>query len=303
MALDNVLWLENAGAVYNAVEYRHLAAALLGPTSGVLSPNDLKVTQRGAGANMSVDVAAGDAAIFGTESSPEQGCYYAHSSAVTNLVIAAADAGPRYDRIVAKVQDSDYSGGTNTVSIVVVNGTAVRPAEPALPANCVELARVLVPAGSSSVVTANIVDRRVLTGPETYGRGRLAFNAMNATSATSGGTAKTVTDSAISVAVRAGAIVKYEAVIRVKGNTLNDVFTVHVERDGTLAGTQVDIPITRTDVPSGSVYICAWHAQSSTSESKTYNLRIQRGIGSGTATIDDLGWVSLTDMGAQVPAT
>ena len=160
--------IENAGAVVNARDYRRLFEAFgasRGVSAGVTTFAALQVTQRGAGANMSVDVAAGGAVIDGSENT-HQGHYHFYVDAVENLVIAAADATyPRIDLVVAKIEDSEYSGATDAGSLAVVAGTpAASPAEPAAPANSLVLAAVAVAAGATSVVNANITDRRARFG-------------------------------------------------------------------------------------------------------------------------------------------
>lgn len=134
---------------------------------GVLLDNaqtSLKVSQRGAGANMSVDVATGIVAIQGTQSAT-QGIYTACSDAVVNVVITTAHATlARKDIIVARIQDSAVSGVTDSFTIEVVTGTpAGSPVEPAVPANSMKLATVNVAAAAASITNANIVDARVYT--------------------------------------------------------------------------------------------------------------------------------------------
>lgn len=120
----------------------------------------LAVTQNGV-PNMSVNVASGQAYIPGTEGT-KQATYVVVNDASKNITISAADgSNPRIDLIVAKVQDSLYSGATNTWSLVTVTGTpSGTPAAPTAPANSIVLARVAVAAGVTSIVTANITDYR-----------------------------------------------------------------------------------------------------------------------------------------------
>lgn len=115
-----------------------------------------------AGVGMQVLVAAGQAAIQGTESAV-QGAYLVSSDSQVALALAAADAtNPRNDLVVAKVQDAAYSGATNSWSLAVVTGTpAATPADPATPANAIVLARVRVNAGATSPST--ITDLRPFT--------------------------------------------------------------------------------------------------------------------------------------------
>lgn len=122
---------------------------------------ELAVTERGAGANMSVDVAAGNAFIAGTQAS-WQGMYHASNDAVKNLTIAAADpTDDRIDIVVATVRDSIYSGLDDDWILQVVTGTASPvPTPPATPDNSLVLAEVLVAAGATSIVDADITDTR-----------------------------------------------------------------------------------------------------------------------------------------------
>ena len=163
------------GNTHPAEEVRLSHSAMLGSSSasfsggvgasdrahGVVNSGDFAVTQRAAGANMSVDVAAGHAWVRGTESQ-HQGAYHVYNDATVNLSLAASDAtNPRVDLVIIRVQDAFYSGETKTASVTVVTGTpAASPADPSLPANALVLARVRVAATTSSIGTANITDVR-----------------------------------------------------------------------------------------------------------------------------------------------
>ena len=167
---------------------------------GVVNASDFAVTQRGAGANMSVDVAAGSAWVRGTQSA-DQGAYHAYNDGTVNLSIASADpTNPRIDLVVIRVQDAFYSGATNSASVTVVTGTAAAsPSDPTLPANALVLARVRVLAGATSITTARITDvrTRAASGSESYTRtgfknaimnGDFRINQRGFTSTTSSGT-------------------------------------------------------------------------------------------------------------------
>ncbi len=300
MALDDCLWLENAGAVYNAVGYRHLLAALVQDKEGVLAPGDLKVSQRGAGANMSVDVAAGDGAVHGTESSPAQGFYFGHAEGVTNLAIGAANAtNPRYDLIVMRVRDSVYSGGVDSIALEVVAGTAAgSPTEPATPANSMVLARVLVPAASSTVVNANILERRVLTGPASVAQGRLTYKTLgSATGPGIAGTAVDVNGSTVSATVTAGRTLIYHAALRVSSNVAGDVFTVYIMRDGTQIGIEWDVQL---PIASNSMAIMVTAQDTPAAGARSYKCQAFRKAGTGSGTVGSSGFVSLHDDGGAV---
>ena len=116
---------------------------LAAQSNGVIS--GLAVTEKGAGANMSVDVAAG-AWIAGT------GATY-FTTSTTNIAVTAAHATlNRYDIVVADV--------ANTVSITDGTAAAV-PQVPALPANKILLAIITVAATDTSIEDADITDCRI----------------------------------------------------------------------------------------------------------------------------------------------
>lgn len=145
-----------------------IGSTAAGGGHGVIGAGDLAVSQHGT-PNMSVDVAAGACAIRGTENQ-FQGCYGpCINDALFNVVISAADpTNARKDLIVAKIRDAQYSGGANDFLIVVVTGTpAGSPADPAVPANALVLARVNVAAAAASITNANITDLR----PRAYALG------------------------------------------------------------------------------------------------------------------------------------
>lgn len=175
MALDTVpLWMENAGPVHHAEQYRRLFERLVGydfatspgtGAGGVARPGDLAVTERGAGANMSVDVAAGGALVKGNEPGEIPGAWWSFNDAVTNLPLSAAHGSQgRFDLIGLQIRDSEYGGVLDDdARLVVVEGTpSGTPAEPslALMPNFLTLARVTVGAAVGSITNSDILDRR-----------------------------------------------------------------------------------------------------------------------------------------------
>ncbi|MET3349049.1 UNVERIFIED_ORG: hypothetical protein ABID57_000718 [Arthrobacter sp. UYEF1] len=136
----------------------------------------LNVTQRGAGANMSVDVNIDSdsygGALFVTASAVP---YYGYTNAVINSTVTTADpTNPRKDIVVAYIDLSLITTGTTNnlgaFKIKVVPGTAA--ASPADPSGATiqasvgagnpynQLARVTLTAAMGSVVNANITDLR-----------------------------------------------------------------------------------------------------------------------------------------------
>lgn len=152
-------WLQSG--TYPAEDDRRLLATIFGDSEGIFNSTDLVISQRGAGANMSVDVAGGRAVIKGDLSTYE-GSYFMENRGVTNLVISAADAtNPRIDRIVAEVLNAEYSGASNLWRLRVITGTpAGSPSAPAVPNNAISLATVAVAALASSITNANITNTR-----------------------------------------------------------------------------------------------------------------------------------------------
>lgn len=159
------LYLQNG--THPAINDRRLADVLFKGITGVATPNDLAVTERSGTANMSVDISGGSVAIQGTEAA-NQGAYLCFSSATVNLAVAASDpTNARYDLVVAKVEDSVYSGSANEWSLDVVTGTAAAtPLYPSVPANAIVLAVITVDALASSIVDAKIADVRADTATD-----------------------------------------------------------------------------------------------------------------------------------------
>lgn len=163
MTLSTPVWMQNA--TYTASEDRLVIGAMW--SAGVLHPTYLKVSPRGAGANMSVDVASGSAVVQGS-AGPDQGKYLVNSTAVENVPISASPASgqSRIDILVARVRDSSVSGASDDWVLEVIDGTPTSgaPSAPTVPASSLLLARVQVLGGSASIVSRDIRDRRVLSG-------------------------------------------------------------------------------------------------------------------------------------------
>ena len=165
-------WLQNAGATHTAQQQRDYIGALLTgnnvttatiPRGGVSRGigNALQVTQTGS-PSMAIIVKSGAAWVPGSENA-SQGVYGVWNDADVTISIAAAHATlARIDIVCFKVQDTQYSGASNTSSLVVVTGTpAGSPVAPAAPANSLTLANVAVGAAVSSIVNANITAQHV----------------------------------------------------------------------------------------------------------------------------------------------
>lgn len=138
---------------YSAAETRDLFHAMVG-SEGVLS--GMQVTQRAAGANMSVDVAAGVCFITGDDVT-DQGKYLCRSTAVENLTVPAAPgSGTRTHRVIARVKDKLHNGSWTTYEWTPELLADTGSGTPATPASAISLATVAVSAGQTSVLDSNI---------------------------------------------------------------------------------------------------------------------------------------------------
>jgi hypothetical protein len=152
-------WLQNGS---HPAENDRLTTQALWATTGIIKNTSMAVSQN-APAGMSIIVSSGWAAIVGTTQA-NMGTYVAYNDADNVISVNTADpTNPRIDVVCATVQDAYYTGSLNNVILQVVAGTpAGSPVAPTLPANSIELARIAVGAGVTSITNANITDTRVL---------------------------------------------------------------------------------------------------------------------------------------------
>lgn len=174
-----------------------------GLQEGAVGSNDFKVAQRGAGANMSVDLAPGSAWVQ-IDTGTRNGLGHVVSDTTANVAVAASNAtNPRVDQIILRWNDTSIpTGSGNTPTLEVLSGAATAGAQitnaaganyragaGALPNDCLRLADILVAAASSSVTTASIVDRRP------WARGAYASQTRTAADYTTTSTTVTAIDS------------------------------------------------------------------------------------------------------------
>jgi alkanesulfonate monooxygenase SsuD/methylene tetrahydromethanopterin reductase-like flavin-dependent oxidoreductase (luciferase family) len=160
MALETPIWLQ--GGTYSARLDRSLLDVIF--TEGVVDPGGsaLLVAQRAAGANDSVDVAAGAAIIAGDDEA-DQGKYYVRHTAVSNVVFSPAPGSDsRIDLLVLQVNDPTAGGsaGDNATFVVVEGSVAGTAVPPAVPDSAIPLAEVLRTASDTSITDAMITDLR-----------------------------------------------------------------------------------------------------------------------------------------------
>ena len=162
MAIQAVpTFLQNAS--HSAAIFRQSASAAFA-SGGILALGEMALTQQGT-PNMSVVLGAGRAKVSGTSVSPPAGMsfttqamYDTLNDAALTLTLTASNAtNPRIDAAYVQVQDSFYSGATNTaISGVVAGVPAASPIAPAIPSNSTLVGYIAVGANVTSIVTANI---------------------------------------------------------------------------------------------------------------------------------------------------
>lgn len=139
---------------------------ILADTSDVLG---LAVSQHAGGANMSVDVAIGNAIINFTKNAVTWKIL-GMSNAIANLAIASNSSGSnRIDAIIirASITTEPNSLKNNVITIEVVQGTGVSALSDGAITSAIggdmfiRLANITVANGASSIVTGNIADVRV----------------------------------------------------------------------------------------------------------------------------------------------
>jgi hypothetical protein len=143
-----------------AATFRMAIQALTGGSSaakeGVIAPASAIVTQRGAGANFSVDIAPFQGIVAG-EDVTDQGAYLVTNTAVFNLATPTAPgSGTRTHRLVAQVRDKRANASWSTYDwtpVIVVDSGSGEPAEPA---SSETLAHIVIAAGQANVSNANI---------------------------------------------------------------------------------------------------------------------------------------------------
>lgn len=155
------------GGSYTAQQDRiNHAAALF--DEGVKSRRDLKVSQRAAGANMTVDIAAGACIITGDDQA-NQGNYDVFSDAVGSVSgFVATSSNTRYDLVGIQLNDPNAGGaaGSNAVFARVAGTQAASPVIPAIPNSFYVLAIVgPFTTSTSSITNSMIHDAWTGTGP------------------------------------------------------------------------------------------------------------------------------------------
>jgi hypothetical protein len=154
VALETPIWIEaasgDAAITLSARQYRTVPDAIWA-SEGVVGSGDLTVSQRAAGANMSVDVSAGMVVILG-EGTTNQGKYVMRNTGVYNVTVAAAPAsGTRTDLIVAQLYDKQADGSSQYGWDIVSVANTTTP-----PPSSVALARIALTSTTTSIANSII---------------------------------------------------------------------------------------------------------------------------------------------------
>lgn len=149
---------------HTAALFRQAAFSTLLPRAGIVGASDFTVAQQ-ATPNMTVTVAPGRTWMAGSQVAnvtggtfTTQAAYFGINDAAVTLTIAAANAtNPRIDIITAAVNDQQYSGASNNMTLTVTTGTAAAsPVAPTGPNNSITLAQVRVNANVTSITNSAI---------------------------------------------------------------------------------------------------------------------------------------------------
>jgi hypothetical protein len=133
------------------------------PSAGAMT-GDFSVTQRGAGANGSVDVSAGHALTNGDDIS-SQGTYALWNDGVINVAVPLSPPAQRIHRLVLQVQDKLSLGTWSGYTFAPVLLQDVGSGTPAQPNSAITLALITVNPADPSVQNAAIADYRRAVGP------------------------------------------------------------------------------------------------------------------------------------------
>lgn len=157
------------GATHPAQAVRMLIRDLARGAEGITEGDDLKVTQLGTPGG-SVQISDGSGVVRGRYD-PYQGSYAVCNSGSDTLAIAANGGGStRYDLVVLRVEDPEYEGSldpaTQNINYfqVISNVSSTTTTAPD-GRTCIPLARIAIPAATSTITNAMITDVRQVANP------------------------------------------------------------------------------------------------------------------------------------------
>jgi hypothetical protein len=157
------------GATHSAQQFRMLVRDLANGAEGITQGDDLKVTQRSTPGG-GVTVSDGSGVIRG-RANTFQGTYSVCNIGSVNVDIAATGSGAgRSDMVIVRVEDPEYEGSLDpevdevtyfqVISNVSSSATTIPDGRTGIP-----LARIDIPASTSTITNAMITDLRKVANP------------------------------------------------------------------------------------------------------------------------------------------
>jgi hypothetical protein len=156
------------GATHSAQQFRMLVRDLARGAEGVTQGDDLKVTQR-ATPGGGVSVSDGSSVVRG-RANTFQGSYAACNIGTADVTISSTGGTGRSDMVILRVEDPEYEGTLNpavdqiayfqVISNVSSSATAIPDGRTGIP-----LARIDIPASTSTITNAMITDLRQIANP------------------------------------------------------------------------------------------------------------------------------------------
>lgn len=167
MSLYRVPILVN-GATHSAEQFRAMVQDLARGAEGITQGGDLKVTQLST-PGTSVQVGDGSGVVRGRVS-PFQGTYSVRNQGAATVPIAATGGAGRSDMVILRIEDPEYEGSLDpavdqinyfqVISGVSSSATTIPDGRTGIP-----LARIDIPASTSTITNAMIVDVRKVANP------------------------------------------------------------------------------------------------------------------------------------------
>ncbi|MFF4338079.1 hypothetical protein [[Kitasatospora] papulosa] len=156
------------GATHSAQQFRMLVRDLARGAEGITQGTDLKVTQLST-PGTSVQVSDGSGMVRGRVN-PFQGTYAVCNIGAATVGISPTGGSPRSDMLILRVEDKEYEGNIDPVtgqvayfqviSNVSSSATTIPDGRTGIP-----LARIDIPASTSTITNAMIKDIRAIANP------------------------------------------------------------------------------------------------------------------------------------------
>ncbi|MEU0857422.1 hypothetical protein ABZ352_18560 [Streptomyces griseofuscus] len=187
MAWDSVPWFTEGGAEHSSEVARLLAYAAFGGAEGIVGSGDLRVRALSTPA-AAVQVLTGACAITNRASGSPYQSYAARLPVADQVPIAATGVSARSDLIVARIENpwsygetwpnpSDPKVGPYVFTRVIsgVPKTTTRVSQVRASDSAIALARIDIPANTSTITSAMITDLRSMVSPRRDRRLYTAF--------------------------------------------------------------------------------------------------------------------------------